>query len=212
MELFWLGHGCFRLRSRDATIIADPCPRSTGYSIGKQSADIVTISHNHDSHNYLDAVTGEPKVITGPGEYEVSGVLLTGVRTYHDAQKGARKGKNTAFLIETEDVRICHLGDIGHILTPEQAEALSSTDVLLLPVGGGATIDAVAAAEVVSLLEPKVVVPMHYQTDVSTENLDPLDRFLKEMSLGEVTPQPKLAVTKSGLPSDTQVVVLDYRK
>jgi len=212
MELYWLGHGCFRIRSRDATIIADPCPRSTGYNIGKQTADVVTVSHNHEDHSYVEAVSGSPKIVRGPGEYEISGTLITGVRTFHDAQKGTRRGPNTAFIIESEDVRVCHLGDIGHILAPDQVEALTGTDILLIPVGGGTTIDAVAAAEVVSLLEPKLVVPMHYQTDVSTTPLDPLSRFLKEMGLGEVTPQPRLSATKSNLPSDSQVMVLDYRK
>jgi L-ascorbate metabolism protein UlaG (beta-lactamase superfamily) len=139
-------------------------------------------------------------------------VLITGVGTFHDAQKGRNRGRNTAFLIESEDIRVCHLGDIGHILVPEQVEALTGTDILLLPVGGGTTIDAVAAAEVVSLLEPKIVIPMHYRTEVSTAPLDPLSRFLKEMGLTEVTPQPRLSVSKSALPGETQVVVLDYRK
>lgn len=212
MELYWLGHGCFRLRGRDATVVADPCPRSTGYTIGKVAADIVTISHDHPEHSYLEAITGTPKVLRGPGEYEIASVLFTGVRTYHDAQRGARRGRNTAFVIEIDDVRVCHLGDLGHVLTPEQVEMLPGIDVLLLPVGGGTTIDAVAAAEVVSLLEPKIVVPMHYRTEVSTAKLDPLSRFLHEMGLGDVIPQPRLSVTRSNLPSETQVVVLEYRK
>lgn len=212
MELYWLGHGCFRLRGRETTLLSDPCPRSTGYNIGKVAAHIVTVSHDHPEHSHLEAVTGTPKVVRGPGEYEIAGVLINGVRTYHDAQKGARRGLNTAFVIEMDDIRLCHLGDLGHVLTPDQVEALSGVDILLVPVGGGTTIDAVAAAEIVSLLEPKIVVPMHYRTEVSTARLDPPSRFLKEMGLGEVTPQPRLNVTPSSLPSETQVVLLEYRR
>jgi len=212
MEVTWLGHSCFRLKGKEATLITDPPQKSSGYSLSKLTADIVTISHDHDGHNNPEAVAGEPRIIKGPGEYEVSRVLITGIRTYHDKQKGAQLGKNTAYVIEMEDLRFCHLGDLGHLPTPEQIEELSGVDVLLAPVGGYTTLDAAAAAQVVSLLEPKIVIPMHYKTEAATATLDPLDRFLKEMgaSLGE--PLAKLSVTRSSLPHDTQVVLLEYRR
>ena len=213
MEITWLGRSCFRLRGRDAAVVMDPCDKSTGYSIGKLTADIVTVSHDHPAHSNLSAVTGDPRVVAGPGEFEIAGVLIMGVRTFHDSEKGAKLGKNTAFVVELDDVRVCHLGDLGHVPTPEQVEDLSGVDVLLAPVGGNSTIGAAAAAETISLLEPKLVVPMHYQTPADKAELEPLDRFLKEM--GALTAfeerQPKLSVTKSTLPHETKVQVLDYK-
>jgi L-ascorbate metabolism protein UlaG (beta-lactamase superfamily) len=213
MEITWLGHSCFRLRGKDATVLTDPCAKSTGYSIGKPTADIVTVSHDHPAHNNVGAVAGTPRVVQGPGEFEMSGVLIMGVRTYHDSEKGEKLGKNTAFVFELDDVRVCHLGDIGHVPTPEQVEELSGVDVLLAPVGGGTTISAKAAAETVSLLEPKLVIPMHYQTPATKDDLEPLDRFLKEIGAPKAIEekQPKLSVTKSTLPHETKVMVLDYR-
>ena len=212
MEITWLGHACFRLKGRDSMVLMDPCPKSTGYNIGRQQANIVTVSHPHEDHSYTDAVTGARRVIDAPGEYEIGGVLLTGVRTYHDAKRGATLGKNTAFVVEVDEVRVCHLGDIGHVPTQEQSEALSDIDVLLVPVGGHTTIDAATAAEIISQLEPKLVVPMHYATDAATATLDPLDTFVKQMGATAAQPQPKLSLTRSALPTQTQVVVLEYRR
>ena len=134
-------------------------------------------------------------------------------RTFHDNEKGQSLGRNTAYVIELDDVRICHLGDIGHVPTPEQVEELSGVDILLAPVGGTNTIDAASAAETISLLEPKLVIPMHYKTSASKDDLEPLDRFLKEIGakMANDERQPKLAITKSTLPSETKVQVLDYK-
>jgi L-ascorbate metabolism protein UlaG (beta-lactamase superfamily) len=212
MDIIWLGHACFRLKGRDSTILLDPCPRSTGYNIGKQQAQIVTVSHPHPDHSFTEAVTNTPSVLDAPGEYEIGGIHITGIRTYHDANKGADRGKNTTFVIEVDEVRVCHLGDLGHVPTEEQSEALTDIDVLLVPVGGHGTIDAATASEIISQLEPKLVVPMHYATEVSTTELDPLDKFIKEMGVTSPAPQPKLSLSRSNIPLSTQVVVLDYRK
>jgi len=213
MEIVWLGHSCFRLRAREAAVLTDPCPKSVGYNMARPTADIVTVSHDHEGHNAVEGVAGSPRVVRGPGEYEMAGVLLTGIRTYHDNERGARRGMNTAFIIEAETLRLCHLGDLGHLPTPEQVEAMGGIDILLVPVGGGNTLDAAAAAETVSLLEPKLVIPMHYATPVTTRTLDPLDRFLKEMGASPtLTSQPRLSVTHSSLPHETQVAVLDYKR
>ncbi len=212
MEIVWLGHSCFRIRGREGAIVTDPCPPSTGYNIGKPTAAIVTISHHHPDHCYTKGVAGTPQVIEGPGEYEIGGVFITGIPTYHDGRKGAVRGKNTAFVMEVEDIRICHLGDLGHTPTPEQVEELSGIDILLIPVGGHTTIDGTAAAEVVSLLEPRLVLPMHYRTPASAAQLDSLDRFLREMGVKSHEPQPKLSVSRGSLPHETQVAVLDYRR
>jgi L-ascorbate metabolism protein UlaG (beta-lactamase superfamily) len=213
MEITWLGHSCFRLRGREAAVVTDPCAKSTGYSIGRPTADIVTVSHDHPGHNNVAAVAGSPRVVQGPGEFEIAGVLIMGIRSYHDRQGGSHLGKNTAYVLELDDVRVCHLGDLGHVPTPEQVEELSGVDILLAPVGGGSTIGAAAAAETVSLLEPKLIVPMHYQTPAAKAELEPLDRFLKEMGAPSALEerQPKLSVTKSTLPQETKVLVLDYR-
>lgn len=211
MEILWLGHSCFRIRGREATVVTDPCPPASGYNIGKPSADIVTISHPHDNHSYLKAVAGSPRVIQGPGEYEVHGAFITGVATYHDAQKGAVRGANTAYVIEMEDIKVGHLGDLGHTPSAEQAEELTGVDILLIPVGGETTIDGAKAAEIVSLLEARIVIPMHYATTAFQGKLDPPDRFLKEMGATRLEPQPKLTVTRTTVPTDTQVVLLDYK-
>jgi len=212
MEIIWLGHSCFRIRGREAIVITDPCPPSTGYTIGKPAAAIVTISHDHEDHSYLKGVAGSPTQIAGPGEYEIEGVFVTGVSTYHDNQQGQILGKNLAFILDTEDIRVCHLGDLGHSPTAEQVEELSGLDILLIPVGGHTTIDGAAAAEVVSLLEPRLVIPMHYGTQATKSELDPLDRFLREMGIKAVEPQPKLITSRASLPHEMQVVVLDYKR
>ena len=212
MEITWLGHACFRLKGRDSLVLMDPCPKSTGYSIGRQQANIVTVSHDHPDHSYTQAVAGSPRLIDAPGEYEIGGVLITGVRTYHDSKRGAQLGRNTAFVVEVDEVRVCHLGDLGHVPTQEQSEALSDIDVLLVPVGGHTTIDAETASEIITQLEPKLVVPMHYATEVATTKLDPLDTFVKQMGVSAPQPQPRLTLTRSSLPAQTQVVVLEYRR
>ena len=213
MEITWLGHSCFRLRGRDAAVVMDPCDKSTGYNIGKLTADIVTVSHEHPAHSHVAAVTGTPRVVQGPGEFEIAGVLIMGIRTFHDPEQGRKLGKNTSFVVELDDVRVCHLGDLGHVPTPEQVEGLSGVDVLLAPVGGGNTIGATAAAETISLLEPKLVIPMHYKTPADKAELEPLDRFLKEIGAASALNErlPKLSITKSTLPDETQVQVLEYR-
>lgn len=212
MEIVWLGHSCFRIRGREATIVTDPCPPATGYAIGKPTADIVTISHRHGNHDYTKAVAGSPVVLDGPGEYEIHGAFITAVPTYHDDQKGSERGRNLAFIVEMEDIRVCHLGDLGHTPTAEQAEEMTGADILLVPVGGGTTIDGAKAAEVVSLLEARLVIPMHYRTEALKDGLDPPDRFLKEMEVTSLEPQPKLSINRSNIPSETQVVLLDYRR
>jgi L-ascorbate metabolism protein UlaG (beta-lactamase superfamily) len=212
MEIVWLGHSCFRIRGREATIVTDPCPPASGYAIGKPTADIVTISHHHDNHSFIKAVAGNPTELDGPGEYEVSEAFVTGISTYHDDKKGEEHGPNIAFIMEMEGIKLCHLGDLGHSPTAGQAEEMTGVDILFVPIGGNTTLDGVRAAEVVSLLEARLVIPMHYKTDAFKGQLEPPDRFFKEMGVTAHEPQPKLSVTRNSLPSDTQVVSLDYRR
>ncbi len=210
MEIYWLGHSCFRIKGSHATVITDPYSPDSGYSLGKQTANIVTVSHQHSEHSNVTGIQGDPKLVTGPGEYEISGVLIIGMPTFHDEERGREKGKNTVYLIEIDEVSICHLGDLGHVLTAEQAEEIEDIDVLLLPVGGDSTIDASQAAQVVRQLEPKVVIPMHYKTAAIKRELEPVDRFLDEMGVKETESQPKLSLTKTNLPISTQVYLLNY--
>jgi L-ascorbate metabolism protein UlaG (beta-lactamase superfamily) len=210
LDVTWLGHGCFRLRGRSAAVVTDPFPPTIGLKLQKLDADLVTVSHEHDNHNYTQAVR-DGYEIRGPGEYEVAGVSVIGFPTYHDSEKGATRGRNTVYLIEIDDVRVCHLGDLGHRLDDTDAETVSSVDVLLVPVGGRMAINAAQAAEVVRQLEPRFVVPMHYAIPGLKLELDSVDRFLKEMAVVAGEPLPKLSVQASSGEYETKVVVLEPR-
>lgn len=208
MDIYWLGHSCFRIKGNQATVITDPFPPDIGYTLGKQTADIVTISHQHHSHSFLDGIGGEPRIVRGPGEYEISGVLIIGIATFHDAVRGQTRGKNTVYIMEIDGISVCHLGDLGHVLTSEQTEEIGDVDVLLLPVGGVSTINATMAAEVIRQLEPKAVLPMHYGTPTLKRELDPVEDFFKEMGMEKVEPRPRLTVSRTNLPPSTQVFLL----
>lgn len=208
MDITWLGLSCFRIRGSQAIIITDPFPPGLGYTLGKQTADIVTVSHQHPSHSYVQGINGEHRLLRGPGEYEISGVLILGIAAYHDAVKGQSRGKNTVYLMEIDGVAVCHLGDIGHVLSDEQVEEMGNVDILMLPVGGVSTINAAMAAEIIRKLEPKAVLPMHYKTPKTDRELEPVENFLKEMGLGQVESRPKFSVSKSNLPISTQVILL----
>jgi L-ascorbate metabolism protein UlaG (beta-lactamase superfamily) len=168
------------------------------------------LSHLHPGHCYAEAVTGEFKVIKGPGEYELKGVFITGIATWHDDAKGEKLGKNTVYVLEMDGITLCHLGDLGHLPTSELIEDMGDIDVLFLPVGGVSTIGGSTAAEIVRRLTPKVVIPMHYKTAALAKELEPADKFLKEVGVKEQISQPKLSVTRSTMPISTQVVILDY--
>ena len=210
MEINWLGHSCFGLKGKQATVITDPYPPDLGYSLGKPTAHIVTVSHQHLGHSYTQGISGEPRLVTGPGEYEINGVLISGIATCHDRERGQQRGKNTVYVIEVDEISVCHLGDLGHVLTAEQVEEIDDVDVLILPVGGVSTINASMAAEIVRQVEPKAVIPMHYKTEATSRELEPVDRFLKEIGVKQIDPQQKLSFTKSTLPISTQVFLLNY--
>lgn len=192
-------------------MILDPVGKAFGYDIGRVRADIVTISHHHPGHDRVEAMTGECKVIDGPGEYEIKDVFITGVRTYHDDERGARDGHNTVYVIHIDDLVFCHLGDLGHPLSSDQVDQIGAIDVLMVPAGGR-SLSVARAAEVISQLEPGLVVPMHYATASTTATaLEPLDKFSREMGLQEVVARDKLVVRKADIPETTQVVVLSDR-
>jgi len=210
MEISWLGHSCFIIKGKKKIVITDPYHPSLGYSLGQPKADIVTLSHLHPGHSYIEGILNNPRQIKGPGEYEIVGTFITGIATFHDDKKGEIKGKNTIYLIEIDDMALCHLGDLGHRLTPQLAEELGVIDILFLPVGETSTIPLDIAVEIVGQLNPHVVIPMHYKTEILAMNLQPVDKFLKKMGIRDLEVKPKLSVTQSSLPANTQVVVLDY--
>lgn len=217
MIISYLGHSCFKIKGKRGTVVFDPYQASVGFSLPAISADIVTSSHDHSDHNDLSAIAGtsrrnNPFLITKPGEYEVGGISVFGVGSYHDDAKGAERGSNTIYTAYIDDVRVCHLGDLGHELTPEMIEEIGAIDVLLCPVGGVFTIDAATAVKVTRSLEPSIVIPMHYRTDQHNQDtfgeLKTVDDFLKEYSV-EVSPMMKLDIDKTRLPEETEVVVLE---
>jgi L-ascorbate metabolism protein UlaG (beta-lactamase superfamily) len=210
LDLTWLGHSCFRLRGKNAVAITDPYPPSLGPRLAKLEADLVTISHPHPNHSNVQAVKAH--VIDGPGEYEVKGVTVNGLPTYHDGAQGEERGRNTVFLIEVDDVRVCHLGDLGHKLDDAALDVIGTVDVLLVPVGGGNSLDAAGAAEVVRQIEPRVVVPMHYALPAVKKQMDGVDRFLKEMGAPGTEPIQRLSISATtGETETTKVVVLEAR-
>lgn len=210
MEITWYGRACFRLKGREATVITDPCPPSTGFVAGKHDVDLLTLSHDHKDHTYTRSITAG-LTLTRPGEYEYHSVLVTGVRAFHDGSRGTDRGGNIVFSVELDGVHVCHLGDLGHLLTEEQLSELGPVDVLLVPAGGNFTISPAEAAEVVAQVSPKIVIPMHYAVDGGSNDLLGPDRFLHEMGITDPVRQPKAAVTPSSLPDESQVVLLEAR-
>ncbi|MBN8657279.1 MAG: MBL fold metallo-hydrolase [Anaerolineae bacterium] len=214
MEITWYGHSCFRLTERNyATVVTDPFDHKTvGYGALKLKADIVTVSHDAPGHNNMEVVKGSEHIIDGAGEFEIGGVFITAVQTAGGGKKTKDKSRNTLYVFDYEGITVAHLGDLLEVPTQSEVEALGTVNVLLLPVGGGNSLNAAKAAEVVSTIEPNIVIPMHYATDKAKVKLEPLSKFLKEMGLGKIDPLPSLKATRSSLPQETKVVVLDYQQ
>jgi L-ascorbate metabolism protein UlaG (beta-lactamase superfamily) len=214
MEITWYGHSCFRLAERGmATVVCDPFDAGTvGYEPLKLKADIVTSSHDAPGHNYLSAVKGYSHAITGPGEFEIGSVFITGVQMDGLGKKAAEMPRNTLYVFDYMGITVAHLGDMRSVPPQNEIESLGTVHIVLVPVGGGSSLNAAKAAEIVSLLEPNIVIPMHYSTPATKVPLDRLDKFLKEMGLHEAENVPSLKVTKTSLPDETKVVVLDYQR
>ncbi|MCC6703692.1 MAG: MBL fold metallo-hydrolase [Thermomicrobiales bacterium] len=205
-EIKWFGHNCFRIRAKEATVITDPVDKVTGYSMSKQTADIVLVSHPHKGHSNLNAVKPEYQLVDGPGEYEMHGVFITGVRTYHDAERGAERGYNTIFIFELDGMKFCHLGDLGHLLTSDQLEEIGTPDVLMVPAGGKGVITPSQAAEVIGQLEPKIIIPMQYATEQGDRDLGDLASFCKALGVETPVAEEKLTLRDAG--EATQVIAL----
>lgn len=214
MDIKYLGHASFSIKSKLGSVVTDPYdPKTLGIKYPTSEADIVTVSHQHGDHNYLAGVTGSPLIVDMPGEYEKNGIRVYGYESYHDANHGADRGKNTLFKIVAEDISVLHCGDLGHILTDEDLEEIDIVDVLLIPVGGFYTINAEEAAKVVAKIEPSIVIPMHYKTDAHTtdafKDVAPLSQFLEKMGATATEPVKKLSIKKADLTDQTQIVVME---
>ena len=199
------------MRGREGVVLTDPPDPRSGHAIPRTEAHLVTVSHDDLGHSSMRSVGGDPVVLSGPGEYEVREILVTGIASWHDDEKGAKRGRNTVYTIRLDDLVVCHLGDLGHSLPAEDLDRIGDVDIVLVPIAGGDTnLTASVAAEVIHQLEPKVVVPMSDDPD-ETKKDSPFERLLHELGVKELTPVPKLSVTRSSLPENIQVIALDSR-
>lgn len=210
MDIYWGGQALFKIKGKTVTVVIDPFDPEIGLKLPKDlSADAVLVTHSHHDHNNAAAVSGNPLVFDGPGEYEVKGAIMTGINSFHDSENGSQRGLNTIYQLIIDDLNIVHLGDLGqHELTETQVAQIDNADILLIPVGGVYTISGKEASQIVSQLEPKIIIPMHYKVAGLKFELEGVENFLKEMGAENVAPQPKLSVTKDKLPEEPQVVVL----
>lgn len=215
MQIFWHGQSCFQIlanknKGENLSIVIDPFSKEIGLKLPKLEADILLVSHDHQGHNNVEGVGGNYFLIQGPGEYEIKSIFVQGIESFHDNFQGKKMGKNTIFVIEAEDLRICHLGDFGQEeLSEEQMEAIGEVDVLLLPVGGKNTISAKEASRIMNQLEPKITIPMHYWLPGLKTKLDSLDKFLKIFGIKSLEATKKLSIKKKDLsPEEAKIVVL----
>ena len=215
-KIYWAGQSCFQIsvstsKDHSADIVIDPFDEKIGLKLPNLSGDIVLVTHEHGDHNNVEGVKGTPFVVNGPGEYEIREVFINGISSFHDDQEGKERGLNTIYVFEAEDLRFCHLGDLGQKqLTDEQLEKIDTVDILMIPVGGKYTIDSQAAQKIISQIEPRIVIPMHFSLPKSKIELDEVSKFLKTMGKPSITPIDKLVVKSSTLPKDgMEIVVLN---
>ena len=221
MQIFWQGHACFQIAATPAKnsqirIVIDPYSEDIGLKLPKLEADIVLSTHSHYDHNNVKAVQGPltgsgqaPFVVEGPGEYEVKGVFVQGIHSWHDEKEGALRGSNTIYTIDAEELRLCHLGDFGQAeLTSEQLEKIGDVDVLMVPVGGVYTIDAKGAVKIITQIEPKITIPMHYALPKLKAKLEGVDKFLKAVGVKAIEPESKLSIKKKDISEEEAKIVV----
>jgi L-ascorbate metabolism protein UlaG (beta-lactamase superfamily) len=220
MQIIWHGQSCFQIITNQAkngqrTIVIDPFDEALGLRVPKLEADILLVTHGHHDHNNVKAVGGNPFLISGPGEYEAEGIFIQGIPAFHDKVKGKSQGENTCYTIEAEEIRLCHLGDLGQSeLTEQQLQTLGEIDILMVPVGGIYTIDGEGASKIISQIEPKIVIPMHYQISKLNPSaggkLEGIEKFLKVMGKKEIESLSKFSIKQKELPQEeTEIVVLN---
>ncbi|PIR42093.1 MAG: hypothetical protein COV30_00105 [Candidatus Yanofskybacteria bacterium CG10_big_fil_rev_8_21_14_0_10_37_15] len=208
MTISWFGHSCFRIEAKEGNILTDPFSKDIGLKPPKIKDDLVLVSHNHYDHNNIGDAPDGIFIIKNPGEYEKNGVAVLGIHSYHDKSEGKESGPNTIYIIRAEDMTICHLGDLGQEkLTEKQVQDIGDVDILMIPVGGNYTIDYKEALEVVSQIEPKIVIPMHYKVKNLNIDIDGVDKFVKGLGL---TPEKvdKLKIIKKSLPNEEVKLIL----
>jgi len=211
MVITWYGQSCFKIQSGETVLITDPFDKSIGLTPPRGQANIVTVSHHHYDHDNIETFSAaNPFIIDGPGEYEVKGVNVAGVVTFHDEKEGKERGANTVYVIEMEGIKICHLGDIGQAkLTNAQLEIIDGVDILMIPVGGIYTLNPEDVPDLINQIEPKIVIPMHYKISGLAIKLEGIEPFLKEMGISKFQAVDKLTVKKKELPEEeTQVIVM----
>ncbi len=213
MKIKYLAHSSFLITSDHGTkIVTDPYTsgQGLGYAPVNESAEAVTISHEHGDHNNEKSVKGSPRILRGEGAWKIGDVEIKGIGAFHDQEKGAQRGKDTVFCFSADGVNVCHLGDLGQFLSDRQIEAIGRVDVLLIPVGGFYTIDADQAAKVASSLNPRVIIPMHYKTPKCEFPLALVDVFLKGKPRVQKPAASEMKIAKSDLPAETEIRVLPY--
>jgi len=216
MKIVWHGHSCFEIiaqKNKDTrvSIVIDPFSKEIGLKLPKLEADILLITHDHSDHNNVKAISGNPFFITGPGEYDVKGVFVQGFSAFHDEINGKERGQITIYKIEAEDISICHLGDLGQKeLSPDQVEKINGIDILMVPIGGKYTISAKDALKIMSQIEPKIIIPMHYSLPKLKLKIKiaGIDEFLKTLGLKSIEPLSHLLIKKKDLSDEEAKVVV----
>ncbi len=215
MQIQYYGHSCFKLTvkpggraTEDIVLFFDPFGKDLGLRPPQGQADVVFISHDHFDHNNIAAIKGDPVVINTPGEYAVKGINVVGLDAFHDKEEGAVKGRSTIYILETEELKICHLGDLGCDLTGKQLEEIDGVDILFIPVGGNYTIDGKKAAELIKKIEPAIIIPMHYKIPGSTAEIEDESKFCNEMGNCPKEKVVKFAIKKKDLEGKKMEIVL----
>lgn len=214
MKIAWYGQSCFKLivkaNNGDKIIIfTDPFDKSIGLTPPRGNANLITVSHDHYDHNNVKALSGDPFIVEGPGEYDVKGVFIKGVYSFHDGSKGSERGANTIYVIKTEELNICHLGDLGQAsLSSEQLDQIGDIDILMIPVGGVYTINGNEAVQIINQIEPKIVIPMHYKIPMLKEKINSVNRFLEEIGTQKETTEELSIQRKDIVEEEMRVIVM----
>ena len=209
MTITWYGQSCFRIDTREAVIAIDPFAKEIGLTPPRFQTDTALVTHGHFDHANTGALAGTPTLITGPGEYEIKGVAVRGIPSFHDQSEGRERGPNTIYRINAEEMTLVHLGDFGEAsIRGETLDAIGDADILFIPVGGTYTIDAETAAKVVNQIEPRIIIPMHYHLPGLRVRIEPVEGFLKAFGVREPERMPKLVIKKRDLPETANRVVV----
>jgi L-ascorbate metabolism protein UlaG (beta-lactamase superfamily) len=211
MKVKWLGHASFLITSKGGTkIITDPYAVGGGidYSPIRETADVVLVSHDHGDHNNVSAVQGKPEVVRDSGKKAAKGIQFKGIATSHDASQGTQRGSNTVFCFTIDDLKVCHLGDLGHVLSPGQVAEIGAVDILFVPVGGFFTVDATLASKVCDQLKPRVTIPMHFKTPKCAYPIAGVEDFLKGKKNVRKIAGSEVGFEREKLPAATEIVLL----